>query len=179
MSEVVSPAQPTLKIALGIEYDGSRYYGWQRQQEVASVQQRLEQALSKVADAPITVLCAGRTDAGVHATGQVVHFETTARRKDAAWTMGVNTHLPPDIAVRWVSPVADDFHARFSATARRYRYIIFNHRYRPAVLQQGVTHFITRWTPIACTGRRRRCWAKTTSLRSARCSASRAPRGAA
>lgn len=141
MSEVVSPAQPTLKVALGIEYDGSRYYGWQRQQEVASVQERLEQALSKVADAPITVLCAGRTDAGVHATGQVVHFETTARRKDAAWTMGVNTHLPPDIAVRWVSPVADDFHARFSATARRYRYIIFNHRYRPAVLQQGVTHF--------------------------------------
>lgn len=137
MSEVVSPVQPTLKIALGIEYDGSRYYGWQRQQEVASVQQRLEQALSKVADAQISVLCAGRTDAGVHATGQVVHFETTARRKDAAWTMGVNTHLPPDIAVRWVSPVADDFHARFSATARRYRYIIFNHRYRPAVLQQG------------------------------------------
>ncbi len=88
MSEVVSPVQPTLKIALGIEYDGSRYYGWQRQQEVASVQQRLEQALSKVADAPISVLCAGRTDAGVHATGQVVHFETTARRKDAAWTMG-------------------------------------------------------------------------------------------
>jgi len=141
MSEVALPVQPTQKIALGIEYDGSRYYGWQQQQEVASVQGCLEQALSKVADAPINVLCAGRTDAGVHATGQVVHFETSAQRKDAAWAMGVNTHLPPDIAVRWVIAVADDFHARFSATARRYRYIIYNHRNRPAVLEQGMTHF--------------------------------------
>ncbi|AJI84227.1 tRNA pseudouridine(38-40) synthase [Yersinia enterocolitica] len=129
-----------IKIALGIEYNGSRYFGWQRQQEVASVQACLEAALSKVANEPIGVLCAGRTDAGVHATGQVVHFITTAERKDAAWTMGVNSHLPPDIAVRWVKTVDDGFHARFSATARRYRYIIFNHRYRPAVLAQGVTH---------------------------------------
>jgi tRNA pseudouridine38-40 synthase len=130
----------TLKIALGIEYNGSRYFGWQRQQEVTSVQACLEAALSKVANEPIGVFCAGRTDAGVHATGQVVHFVTTAVRKDAAWTMGVNSHLPPDIAVRWVKTVDEDFHARFSATARRYRYIIFNHRYRPAVLAQGVTH---------------------------------------
>ncbi|HEC1650093.1 TPA: tRNA pseudouridine(38-40) synthase TruA [Yersinia enterocolitica] len=130
----------TLKIALGIEYNGSRYFGWQRQQEVTSVQACLEAALSKVANEPIGVFCAGRTDAGVHATGQVVHFVTSAVRKDAAWTMGVNSHLPPDIAVRWVKTVDEDFHARFSATARRYRYIIFNHRYRPAVLAQGVTH---------------------------------------
>ncbi|HFO2531136.1 TPA: tRNA pseudouridine(38-40) synthase TruA [Yersinia enterocolitica] len=130
----------TLKIALGIEYNGSRYFGWQRQQEVTSVQACLEAALSKVANEPIGVFCAGRTDAGVHATGQVVHFVTTAVRKDAAWTLGVNSHLPPDIAVRWVKTVDEDFHARFSATARRYRYIIFNHRYRPAVLAQGVTH---------------------------------------
>ncbi|CNH87599.1 tRNA pseudouridine synthase A [Yersinia massiliensis] len=130
----------TLKIALGIEYNGSRYFGWQRQQEVTSVQACLEAAVSKVANEPIGVFCAGRTDAGVHATGQVVHFVTTAVRKDAAWTMGVNSHLPPDIAVRWVKTVDEDFHARFSATARRYRYIIFNHRYRPAVLAQGVTH---------------------------------------
>lgn len=130
----------SLKIALGIEYNGSRYFGWQRQQEVTSVQACLEAALSKVANAPIGVFCAGRTDAGVHATGQVVHFVTTAVRKDAAWTMGVNSHLPGDIAVRWVKTVDEDFHARFSATARRYRYIIFNHRYRPAVLAQGVTH---------------------------------------
>ncbi|CNI08782.1 tRNA pseudouridine synthase A [Yersinia aldovae] len=129
-----------LKIALGIEYNGSRYFGWQRQLDVVSVQASLEAALSKVANEPIGVLCAGRTDTGVHATGQVVHFVTHAVRKDAAWTMGVNTHLPPDIAVRWVKTVDNDFHARFSATARRYRYIIFNHRYRPAVLAQGVTH---------------------------------------
>lgn len=134
-------ASNEVKIALGIEYDGSRYYGWQRQAEVESVQGHLEQALSKVADAPITVFCAGRTDAGVHATGQVVHFTTQAQRKDAAWTMGVNAHLPQDIAVRWVTGVADDFHARFSATARRYRYVIYNHRLRPAVLARGVTHF--------------------------------------
>ncbi|VTP84566.1 tRNA pseudouridine synthase A [Proteus vulgaris] len=91
----------TIKIALGVEYDGSHYYGWQRQNEVRSVQERLEKALSQVANEPISVFCAGRTDAGVHATGQVVHFETTAHRKDPAWTMGVNTHLPADIAVRW------------------------------------------------------------------------------
>ncbi|MFP1982945.1 tRNA pseudouridine(38-40) synthase TruA [Lonsdalea quercina] len=137
VAEDVAP----LKIALGIEYDGSRYYGYQRQAEVDSVQQCLETALSQVADEPITVFCAGRTDAGVHATGQVVHFTTHAVRKDAAWTMGVNTHLPPDIAVRWVKAVDDEFHARFSATARRYRYLIYNHRYRPAILSHGMTHF--------------------------------------
>ena len=100
------------------------------------VQQRLEQALSKVADAPISVLCAGRTDAGVHATGQVVHFETTARRRTPPGRWGKH---PSAAGYRGAlgKPVADDFHARFSATARRYRYIIFNHRYRPAVLQQG------------------------------------------
>ncbi|EOI3529611.1 tRNA pseudouridine(38-40) synthase TruA [Cronobacter dublinensis] len=133
--------KPVVKIALGIEYDGSRYYGWQRQQEVRSVQEKLEQALSQVANEPINVFCAGRTDAGVHATGQVVHFETTAVRKDAAWTLGVNANLPGDIAVRWVKDVPAEFHARFSATARRYRYVIYNHRLRPAVLSQGVTHY--------------------------------------
>lgn len=140
MSEAALPEQ-THKLALGIEYDGSHYYGWQRQQEVRSVQEKLEKALSQVANEPIGVFCAGRTDAGVHATGQVVHFETRATRKDAAWTLGVNANLPGDIAVRWVKDVPEDFHARFSATARRYRYVIYNHRLRPAVLQQGVTHF--------------------------------------
>ena len=133
--------KPVHKVALGIEYDGSKYYGWQRQNEVRSVQEKLEKALSQVANEPINVLCAGRTDAGVHGTGQVVHFETTAVRKDAAWTLGVNANLPGDIAVRWVKAVPDDFHARFSATARRYRYVIYNQRLRPAVLSQGVTHF--------------------------------------
>lgn len=139
MTEVLQ--QPLMRIALGIEYDGSKYYGWQRQNEVRSVQEKLEKALSQVANEPINVFCAGRTDAGVHATGQVVHFETHAVRQDAAWTLGVNANLPGDIAVRWVKHVADDFHARFNATARRYRYVIYNHRLRPAVLGRGVTHY--------------------------------------
>lgn len=130
-----------MRIALGIEYDGARYYGWQRQQNVISVQQKLEEALSKVANQPIEVQCAGRTDAGVHATGQVVHFDTDAVRKDVAWTLGVNSNLPDDIAVRWAKEVDDDFHARFSATARRYRYIIYNYRYRPGILRQGISHY--------------------------------------
>ncbi|WNN43140.1 MULTISPECIES: tRNA pseudouridine(38-40) synthase TruA [Winslowiella] len=142
MSEGALPAEAsTIKLALGVEYDGSRYYGWQRQQEVRSVQARLEQALSKVANQPVNVFCAGRTDAGVHGTGQVVHFETTSQRKDAAWTLGANANLPADIAVRWVKQVPDEFHARFSATARRYRYVIYNQRLRPAILGGGVTHF--------------------------------------
>ncbi|MCA1176032.1 tRNA pseudouridine(38-40) synthase TruA [Pantoea rwandensis] len=133
--------ETTFKLALGIEYDGSRYYGWQRQNEVRSVQEKLEKALSKVANHPVVVFCAGRTDAGVHGTGQVVHFETTSQRADSAWTLGVNANLPDDIAVRWVKAVPDEFHARFSATARRYRYVIFNQRLRPAILGNGITHF--------------------------------------
>lgn len=147
MSEELTPerqapqaAPVAARIALGIEYDGSAYYGWQRQPDAASVQACLEKALSRVADAPISVFCAGRTDTGVSATGQVVHFETPVLRKEAAWTMGVNTHLPKNISVRWMSEVAEDFHARFSATARRYRYIIYNHRFRAAILQTGITH---------------------------------------
>lgn len=129
------------KIALGIEYDGSAYFGWQRQQSVDSIQERLESALSIIADEPINVFCAGRTDAGVHATGQVVHFETNAKRSQSAWTMGVNSHLPINISVRWSKDVETSFHARHSAIARRYRYIIYNHRYRPAILAKGVSHY--------------------------------------
>lgn len=145
MSDGISVVQANMlpaqhNMALGIEYDGSRYAGWQRQHEVDTVQAQLERALSLIAGQPIQVFCAGRTDAGVHATGQVVHFSTPVLRQDAAWTMGVNSHLPPDIAVRWAKCVSDDFHARFSATARRYRYVIYNHRYRPAICHSGVTH---------------------------------------
>lgn len=129
------------KIALGIEYDGSRYFGWQRQQNVASVQQKLEEALSIIANTPCEVFCAGRTDAGVHGTGQVVHFETEAERPLQSWYFGTNVHLPADIAVKWAASVPDDFHARFSATARRYRYIIYNHKLRPAILAGGVAHY--------------------------------------
>lgn len=130
-----------MRIALGIEYDGSAFYGWQRQREVNSVQQELETALSAVANQPVELFCAGRTDAGVHATGQVVHFDTDAIRDDKAWVMGTNSRLPDAIAVRWAKVVPDDFHARFSATARRYRYIIYNHKYRPAILRSGLSHY--------------------------------------
>lgn len=130
-----------MRIALGIEYDGAAYYGWQRQKEVISVQQKLEEALSIIANHPITVNCAGRTDSGVHGTGQVVHFDTEADRKDVAWTLGTNANLPNDIAVRWVKRVDDTFHARFSATSRRYRYIIYNAPFRPGILQGGLSHY--------------------------------------
>ena len=131
-----------MRIALGIEYDGSQYFGWQRQREVVSVQAEVETALSKVANHPVTVQCAGRTDTGVHGLGQVVHFDTDADRQMSAWTLGMNANLPKDIAVRWAKPMSDDFHARFSATARRYRYIIYNHNMRPAILHSGVSHYV-------------------------------------
>ncbi|WP_372626323.1 tRNA pseudouridine(38-40) synthase TruA [Arsukibacterium sp.] len=130
-----------MRIALGIEYDGTGFFGWQRQREVNSVQQELEMALAKVANSPVEVFCAGRTDAGVHATGQVVHFDTEVQRDAKAWIMGTNSHLPDQIAVRWAKPVSDDFHARFSATARRYRYIIYNQKFRPAILRSGLSHY--------------------------------------
>ena len=128
------------RIALGIEYDGAQHYGWQRQREVPSVQEHLEKALSTVANTPIEVQCAGRTDAGVHATGQVVHFDCDAVRPLKAWTMGVNANLPSSVAVKWCVHVSDEFNARFSATGRRYRYVIYNHKMRPAILEQGITH---------------------------------------
>lgn len=130
-----------MRIALGIEYNGTRYYGWQRQREVTSVQGELEKALALVANEPIETFCAGRTDAGVNATGQVVHFDTNAVRDMRGWIMGVNSHLPDDIAVRWAQQVDDSFHARFSATARRYRYIIYNRKFRPAILGTGLSHY--------------------------------------
>ncbi|MGX9461557.1 tRNA pseudouridine(38-40) synthase TruA [Shewanella sp. A14] len=130
-----------MRVALGIEYDGSGFFGWQRQAEVDSVQSQLEKALKYVANEPIDVFCAGRTDAGVHGTGQVVHFDTNAQRPMTAWTLGVNANLPDCIAVRWAKEVDDSFHARFSATARRYRYVIYNHQLRPGILRSGVSHY--------------------------------------
>lgn len=129
-----------MRIALGIEYSGARFHGWQRQSHTRyTIQGFLEQALSEVADAPIEIACAGRTDAGVHATGQVIHFDTEVIRVERAWLMGTNAKLPDDIAVRWVKPVDEAFHARYSALSRRYRYIICNTRQRPAILREGVT----------------------------------------
>lgn len=130
-----------MRIALGIEYNGVGLFGWQRQREVPSVQGHLEAALSKVANTAIELSCAGRTDAGVHATGQVVHFDTESVRDMRAWIMGANSNLPDGIAVRWAKEVPADFHARFSATARRYRYVIYNNKFRPAILGPGLSHY--------------------------------------
>ena len=128
------------RIALGIEYKGARYRGWQRQIDgVASVQEALEKALSKVAAEPVSVVCAGRTDAAVHASGQVVHFDTRVERPLKAWVMGTNAGLPGDISVTWAQPMPAHFHARFSAMARRYRYVIYNDPVRPAHLAEEIT----------------------------------------
>ena len=128
-----------MRIALGVEYDGHDLYGWQAQEGLLTVQGYLETALSTVADEDIKLFCAGRTDAGVHASGQVVHFETTAVRHLHAWTLGANSHLPDAVAVRWAQPVSDDFHARFSALARTYHYIIYNHPVRSAIMNRRAT----------------------------------------
>ena len=122
-----------MRIALGIEYDGTSYNGWQRQENGIGVQQRVEEALAHVADESVDAVCAGRTDTGVHAAGQVVHFDTRAMRSERGWLLGTNTNLPPDIAVCWVRRVSADFHARFSATGRRYRYLILNRLQRSAL----------------------------------------------
>jgi tRNA pseudouridine38-40 synthase len=125
-----------MRIAIGIEYDGTAYNGWQRQRTGLGVQQVLEEALGKVADETVEVTCAGRTDTGVHASGQVAHFETTAERSDHGWLLGANTNLPDDINLSWVRPVGGGFHARFSATARRYRYRILNRLVRSALYRR-------------------------------------------
>ena len=122
-----------MRIALGIEYDGTSYSGWQRQKTGLGVQQRVEEALSVVANHPVEVICAGRTDTGVHATDQVVHFDTDSERSDRGWLLGANTNLPDDINVSWAVPVSDDFHARFSAQSRSYRYLILNRLQRSAL----------------------------------------------
>lgn len=123
-----------VRIALGVEYDGSAFAGWQSQPGGNTVQDVLEQALATIADHPLRTVCAGRTDAGVHALEQVVHFDTDASRPDSAWIRGVNAHLPPQVAVRWAKPVSMEFHARFSARARSYRYVLLNRPVRPALM---------------------------------------------
>jgi len=129
----------TLKrIAIGVSYDGSRYHGWQVQQELNTLQAEVERALSFVANHPIHTICAGRTDAGVHATAQVLHFDSEAIRSSHSWIFGPNSCLPADICVKWAAEVASDFNARFSATARTYRYIIYNHPIKPGILRNAV-----------------------------------------
>ena len=122
-----------MRIALGIEYDGTDFLGWQRLSHGKSVQSAVESALSSVADHEVDLTCAGRTDSGVHARCQVVHFDTVASRTERGWALGTNSQLPPSVAVIWARPVAADFHARYSARARRYRYTILNRSIRPAL----------------------------------------------
>jgi tRNA pseudouridine38-40 synthase len=122
-----------MRIALGVEYDGSRFHGWQIQTGVRTVQETVENALARVADHPLNVICAGRTDTGVHALGQVIHMDTQVERSPRSWVFGGNANLPSDVSLLWAKAVSEDFHARFSAVQRHYRYIIFNRPVRPAV----------------------------------------------
>jgi tRNA pseudouridine38-40 synthase len=124
------------RIAVGIEYDGSAYAGWQTQPGVANIQQSAEAALSRVAAGPVSLTCAGRTDAGVHALGQVAHFDTVAARGARSWVLGANSALPKDVALSWAMPVPEHFHARYSAEARTYRYLILNRGARSALSAQ-------------------------------------------
>ncbi|MBL1277561.1 MAG: tRNA pseudouridine(38-40) synthase TruA [Ectothiorhodospiraceae bacterium] len=121
-----------MRIAMGIEYDGSHFCGWQAQkQDVPTVQGNLEAGLSQVANTPVNVICAGRTDAGVHGCGQVIHFDTEAQRRERSWVSGTNANMAHTVAVLWATPVDETFHARFSALRRRYRYVIATRAIRP------------------------------------------------
>jgi tRNA pseudouridine38-40 synthase len=128
------------RMVLGLEYDGSGFCGWQWQRNQRSVQQLVETALSKVSNHPVSVQCAGRTDTGVHALEQVVHFDTFVERDFNAWLRGGNSNLPDDIRISWVKPAIGDFHARYSAIARFYRYIILNRSIKSALLRKQVTN---------------------------------------
>jgi len=129
------------RYALCVEYAGGNYRGWQTQKEkdVPTIQETVEQALSIIANEPISVICAGRTDACVSGTYQIIHFDTSAVRNERGWVLGTNTKLPDDIAIRWAKPVDQEFHARFSALERRYRYLIYSSPVKPALLSKGVT----------------------------------------
>lgn len=129
-----------MRIAAILEYDGSGFSGWQLQEQCRTIQGEVEQALSRVADEPVRVTVAGRTDSGVHAAGQVVHFDTDAARTGYSWVRGANSNLPAAIALLWAGEVDASFHARFAATGRHYRYVILNRPVRPTYLAARVTH---------------------------------------
>ena len=130
-----------MRLALGLEYDGSPYCGWQTQPSGCSVQDALERALSRFADAPVRTVCAGRPDAGVHALNQVVHFDAPVEREPFSWVRGTNSRLPRDIAVQWSQPVPPDFHARYHARGRRYRYVLLQSPVRPS-LESGLVGWV-------------------------------------
>jgi len=131
-----------VRITIGIEYAGDAFEGWQTQPHGRTVQDVLERALTQIAGMPVKLVCAGRTDTGVHASMQVAHFDTPAQRPLEAWVRGTNSHLPASIGVLWAVEVTDDFHARFSAESRRYRYVLLNRRVRPGLAggRVGWTH---------------------------------------
>ncbi|MEX0901738.1 MAG: tRNA pseudouridine(38-40) synthase TruA [Pseudohongiellaceae bacterium] len=142
MSDPESNDSGLQRVAVGVEYDGSTFSGWQRQRspELPTVQGVVEKALSRIADHPLSLICAGRTDRGVHATRQVVHFDSLAARDEKAWVVGGNSLLPPTVRILWARRVDHRFHARFSATVRRYCYVIHDSPVAPAVLSALVTH---------------------------------------
>jgi len=127
------------RIVVGVEYDGSNFSGWQWQPHRQSVQSELEKALSFVANHPVTVICAGRTDAGVHALEQVAHFDVNVERELDSWVLGGNSRLPETIRILWAMPANHDFHARYSAIARLYRYVILNRPVKSALLNKQTT----------------------------------------
>ncbi len=132
--------QPIYRFAACIEYDGSACHGWQKLKTgLPTIQGFVEKAIGQVANHSVSVVCAGRTDAGVHGCRQIIHFDTVSVRSERGWVFGSNTHLPDSIVMRWVKPVSENFHARFSALARRYRYVVYNHPVRPGHLNKGLT----------------------------------------
>ena len=137
------PGPPARRLALGVSFRGGGYQGWQSQPGGRTVQDRLEGALSAFAAQPVVTVCAGRTDAGVHALNQVVHLDAPVDREAFSWVRGTNRYLPGDIAVQWCRPVAADFHARNSARGRRYRYLLLESPVRPA-LEQGLVGWVFR-----------------------------------
>lgn len=126
-----------LRVALGLEYEGTGFAGWQSQRGAPAVQSLVEAALAPVAAHPVHLICAGRTDAGVHALAQIAHFDTQARRSARGWVLGANTHLPSAISIAWARTVPQHFHARYSAEARTYRYYVFNRAVRSALAARG------------------------------------------
>ena len=145
MSEEIFPLAEgcRYRTALGVSYCGTGYNGWQTQPDGRTVQDHLERALAKFLAVPAATICAGRTDAGVHGAGQVVHVDSIGLRRPESWVRGLNTFLPDDIAVRWAVPVTDRFHARFKATSRTYQYWIYNDRVR-SPLFAGRTGWVWR-----------------------------------
>ena len=142
MSDLPDCKSENYRIALGLEYDGSLYSGWQKQTSSAllTIQAKVEQALTQIADSTIKTICAGRTDAGVHAMHQVIHFDSPVDRGEKAWTIGANSLLPESIKVLWAKNVDESYHARFSATARRYKYVLYQRKTPPTILAKKVTH---------------------------------------